>query len=144
MVPEPVGFSFETPGWYVLLVFILILTAFLFVKWLLQYRKNAYRRAALKELDNINTRVSENPDRNNLNDLLILLKRVSIKTYGRAEVASLSGSDWFVFLEKKGKDTPYTHFEKEMNSSVYGDAPVGNESFEEISTLSRRWIKTHA
>lgn len=134
MVPEPVGFSFDAPGWYVLLTLIGILAVYTFVKWLIQYRKNAYRRAALKELSKINNTV----------ELLILLKRVSMKAYSRAELASLSGNDWFIFLESTGKDTPFTNFKNIIYGAVYRDSPIESSTLEEISTLSKRWIKTHA
>ena len=51
--PEPIGFSFDAPGWGILLglvVFVLILIA---VKYMLHYRKNKYRRIATSKIEDL-------------------------------------------------------------------------------------------
>lgn len=76
------------PGWYVLLGALGIWIAIRCVKFGLEYLKNRYRREAL-------ARVAQT-------DLMALpgiLKATALRAYPRAEVASLTGEAWLLFLD---------------------------------------------
>ena len=143
-VPEPVHFSFATPGWYLLGGLILLLIAFLFFRWLKHYRENAYRREALKNLAIIEDKLNKQLDVLYLNDVLVLLKVVAIKAFGRQQVAQLYGNDWLVFLESKGENTPFTQYEHSVFNSLYETVGVDINELKKILELSKTWIKTHA
>ena len=142
--PEPVLFSFETPGWYILAAFLIAIILFIFIKWLKNYKKNAYRREALKNLQVIENRFSEQQDGLCINDVMVLLKLVAIQAFGRQLVASLHGNDWLQFLESKGKQTPFMLHEITILNNIYGTASNNIDETEAIMELSRKWIKTHA
>ena len=142
--PEPVLFSFETPGWYILAAFLIAIILFLFIKWLKYYIKNAYRREALKNLGAIENRFNEQQDNLCLNDVMVLLKLVAIKTFGRQLVANLYGNDWLQFLESKGKQTPFMNHKSTILNEIYGSGLPDNLETKQIIELSRIWIKTHA
>src|SRR5262245_9472296 len=94
--PQPVSFSFDAPGWY--LVGSLIIFFILIVSWFIysQYRRNRYRYDALKwlqEKENQHTSTSEI-----IYEAVFLLKRIAIMKYGRREVAAITGQDWIVKL----------------------------------------------
>lgn len=135
-VPEAVHFSFNSPGWYLVGGILLLFAVLLFFRWLKLYRKNAYRREALKTMLNY--------ERTSLNDILILLKQVAMKTYGRQQVAQLYGSQWLEFLESKGKNTPFTQYANCIESSLYESAGKKMKETKELIELSKTWIKTHA
>jgi hypothetical protein len=141
--PDPVPFTFDAPGWFFLAGIFFISVVAYSIAWLKRYRQNAYRRAATKRIKAL-TRQSQSSTEITLNELMILLRNVAMQTYGRQTVASLSGKDWFSYLESKGSKTPFTDFEMMIYASVYRGKPVEKKAIEEIVQLSKRWIKTHA
>jgi len=58
--PEPLPFTFETLGWKILGVLLLIIAVVLFYKWFKNFRKNKYRREAIKKIQLIETENSNN------------------------------------------------------------------------------------
>lgn len=142
--PDPVGFSFETPGWYVLGIFILLVAISLLFKWLKGYRKNAYRREALKSISEIEQNSQSYNDANLLKDILVLLKLVAIEAFGRQQVAQLYGNNWLEFLESKGKNTPFTDYEQHIVNTLYDTIPVEQKETGTLIELSKQWIRTHA
>lgn len=142
--PDAVRFSFETPGWYVLGIFLLLVATFLFFSWLKRYRKNAYRREALKALIEIEQNSQNQNEANQLNDALVLLKLVAMETFGRQLVAQLYGNDWLEFLESKGKDTPFTDYKQHIANTLYDAIEVELKETVALIALSKRWISTHA
>ena len=141
--PDAVRFSFETAGWYVLSGLLLLLAVLLFLKWFKRYRENAYRREALKNLAIIEDKFSGQQDVLCMNDVLILLKLVAIKAFGRQQVAQLYGNDWLEFLESKGKNTPFTQYKHNISNTLYDTIAVDMKGLEEVIELSEKWIKTH-
>lgn len=134
--PEAVKFTFDTPGWYVLAGLILLFAIILSLKWFKNYKKNAYRRKAIKEI--------ESNKQSEINEVLVLLKIVATTTFGRKEVAQLHGNEWLQFLESKAKNTPFTNYKDDILNSLYKGIDLENEKREIILELSKKWIKTHA
>ncbi len=142
--PDALRFSFETPGWYMLGGLLLLLAVLLFFKWLKRYRKNAYRREALRNLTIIEDKFYNQKDVLCLNDVLVLLKLVAIKAFGRQQVAQLYGNDWLEFLESKGKNTPFTHYKQHIVNTLYDTIAVDMKGKKALMELSKKWIITHA
>lgn len=142
--PEAIAFSFDTVGWKVLGLLLITIMLFFIIKWAIKYHKNAYRRAALSILDQINAQFTNDKEAAGLNDTLILLKQVAITTFGRAKIADLRGSDWLKFLESKGKNTPFMKYEVTISNCLYTNKTVDVAASLEIIALSKRWIITHA
>ncbi len=137
--PDPIRFTFDTPGWYFLGFLILSLLVLVFIRFMIIHKKNAYRRDAIKELDSI----SQTPD-NKVADILALLKIVAIQTYGRSKVAELSGGDWFSFLDNTGKRRKFSSLQQKVLPSFYNEIEIESEVLNEFISESRKWIKTHA
>lgn len=131
--PEPVTFSFSTPGWYVVGIVLLVVVIIFVARWAIRYKKNAYRREALKQIES---------DSINIIDVFILLKIVATKTFGRKQVAQLHGKEWLIFLESKAKNTAFTNYENDIINTLYKGSNSDNEKA--IVELSKKWIKTHA
>jgi len=138
--PDPIKFSFETTGWYVLLILIIISISVLFYRWLKKYQSNAYRREALKEITNF----QKQPIISSVDNIMILLKKVAMHAYGRQEVASLTGETWYSYLESKGKNTAFMKIGQRIAENIYEEKPMENKTLDELVVLSKRWIKTHA
>ena len=98
VVPDPVSTAPETWGWYVLFALVLVIAA-VATWWLVRRRRaNRYRRVALAAL----------PDCTDIASLAVLVKRVCLSAYPRAEVASLSGESWLRFLDSTIDGTPFS------------------------------------
>ena len=144
MEPDPVPFSFSTPGWYFLgglfLVFVLYYSYISYKK----YRRNAYRRKALSQLSELENSNKDSQGSAELNSYLVQLKVVALQSYGRDVVASKAGKEWLSFLDSTGKNTPFTKYDAVISDSIYKEMTPDKESLLEISELTKRWIKTHA
>ena len=142
--PDAVRFSFETPGWYVLCLLFVLVAIFLFFRWLKRYRKNEYRRNALKSIASIEQNSQSQHEAYQLNDIWVLLKLVAIEAFGRQQVAQLYGNDWLEFLESKGKNTPFTDYKQHIANSLYEPISVDPKEIKALIELSKQWIVTHA
>ncbi|MDX2431314.1 MAG: DUF4381 domain-containing protein [Bacteroides sp.] len=142
--PEAVGFSFLSPGWYILAALLLLFALYSSIKWLRMYIKNAYRREALKSLLSIEAGLGQEEETTSLRSTLVLLKNVAINTFGRENVAALYGRDWLIFLEEKGSETPFQEYSPSISAALYRSEKPETEQVREIISLSKRWIKTHA
>ena len=90
--PEPVSFWPLTPGWWVLLVLLLLAGTAVAVGFVRRHRAGAYRRAALAEAEKLEA----------VADFVALLKRTALSAWPRGEVASLGGDDWLDWLGRTG------------------------------------------
>jgi hypothetical protein len=142
--PDPVKFSFETPAWYVVGILIFLTCCYLILRRIIHYRQNAYRREAIKELTQINQSKSNNELHLQLSELLVILKMVAFKAYGRKNVATLYGKPWLLFLESKAKNTPFSNYEAIISRTIYENARPDIKELDELKRLSKKWIQTHA
>jgi hypothetical protein len=77
--------------------------------WWVRWRRQAYRRAGLRELRDIAACLGNAPERPAaLVDLAALLKRVALVAYTREQVAALSGDAWLTFLDRTGGTAQFT------------------------------------
>ena len=132
--PEPVIFTFETIGWKVLAVvlcIIIVCTTFIVIR---NYIKNAYRRDALKKLEEITSIV----------DALIILKKVALQTFDRKKVGNLYGDQWLKFLDQTGKKVDFSSLKTDIATAIYKDDEVDSNVRAAIILNSKKWIKTHA
>jgi len=141
--PEAVAFSFETVGWQILLIVVgvLILVGLFFITR--SYIRNAYRRKAVALVQVISVRYNSKQDVYCFTDLMVVLKQVAMTTYGRTQVADLSGMEWLQFLEEKGKETPFSKFGSIWNQALYKNEAPSNEDALSLFGLAKKWIKTH-
>lgn len=139
--PDPIGFSFDAPGWYGVGILLIFLLLYSLTKFIIRYQRNAYRREAMKTLVGIGQTALD--DRDKVKEVLIVLKLVAIKTYGRTKVASLFGVEWLNFLENTGKATAFTEFKDTVGDLIYS-THEDTVDIGQFMTLSKNWIKTHA
>lgn len=142
--PTPVAFHFETSGWYVFFGIALGILLWFILKFILKYRRNAYRRQALKLLGTVEERFKSNQEAACVNDTMVLLKQVALTTYGRAEVAELNGEVWLEFLDSKSKNTSFTSLADIVLSALYRNKLENPETANHVFTDARNWITHHA
>jgi hypothetical protein len=143
--PDPIGFSFDAPGWSMLLGLLVLVLIWIAVKQYMQYRKNKYRRIAIANVEDAFS--ADLPADSLVFKIAEILKRVSITSYGRAEVAHLNGVHWLEFLNKKNQDTPVfsSSLQEVFSDTLYmgNKARLDKEVTIELKNASLNWIKKH-
>ncbi|MEQ9694612.1 DUF4381 domain-containing protein [Shimia sp. SDUM112013] len=134
-VPEPAAISMwpQTQGWLFLLLAVLAIVLWGWLRLRERHRANAYRRAALAALAD----AGDNPV-----EVAAILRRTALAAYSRTEVAGLSGEAWLVFLAQTSKATG---FDGEAGQRMLA-APYLKDSSPDapgINALACLWVKTH-
>lgn len=142
--PDPIEFSFDTWGWYFVGILLILVCFFFALRQIKHYKKNAYRREAIKELDQITPSSANNEVGRQLSELLVILKITALKAYGRKNVATLYGKSWLLFLESKAENTPFSKFENIISRAIYENETTDIKELNELKNLSKKWIRTHA
>jgi hypothetical protein len=140
--PEPLPFTFETLGWKILGVLLLIIAVVLFYKWFKNFRKNKYRREAIKKIQLIETENSNNQSK--INHVNIILKQVAMASFGREQVAQLYGNEWFSFLDSKSKKSDFTKYSKNITDAIYNSTAIDDNTLRTIYKLTKAWIHEHS
>lgn len=146
ILPEAVSWWPSAPGWHVLgvlLVMLLVVQAYRSAK---RWWHNRYRREALRQLASVQLQADTQ-----IQDVVAVLpyymKVTALQAFPRRDVASLSGSDWLMFL-----DTHYSgpSFSSGVGEKLLSVAYLPREQWQlndqECNTLikmSRRWIAEH-
>lgn len=149
-IVEPAGITWwpPAPGLVLLGLLILLWTVFTVMFWWRRRQRNAYRRAALKELAAIEERIHHPQTRNEgVRQLSVLLKRVALAAYPRTAVASLTGDRWNAFLDRQVGGDTFTN----GHGKVLVMAMVDPNPGEKLTTsdrhcliqVVRRWITGH-
>ncbi len=132
--PEAVPFTFETVGWKVLGVILLVTVIIFSIEAIKKYIKNKYRREALSQLNNANA----------FEDILIILKQVAIHAYGRKKVGALFGEKWFSFLDDTGKNVDFSKHKTEILKAAYQNTESQNQVTTSLKSNAKKWIESHA
>ncbi len=141
--PAPVRFSFDAPGWYVVggIVLVLILTG-AFLAWR-RYRKNRYRREALRWLQQEEQRLVAAMEYAQLvytADMLV--KRIAMQRYGR-ETSSLRGKEWLDYINRTWHST-FTDDDAKLLDALYASADkIEASRANSFIDKTKHWIKTH-
>jgi len=142
-LPEPVAYTPQTVGWYVLLALAVLAIVLLVVYWRRNAARNRYRSEALNFLDDI-----ERSDRP-LSDLPALVKRVALAFAPREKIAELSGVAWLQFLDSTLGSTDFTAGPGRLLLTISYEAPesvsqkLTSDQTQALLSLVRCWIRRH-
>jgi hypothetical protein len=130
-VPPPVPWWPPAPGWWVVMAVLVIAVIIVaFHAWRL-WRANAYRRAALHELQRATTPAG----------IAEILKRAAMVAYPRTDIAARSGSAWCQWLAETGGRPVPDNVAEALTRGVFGKADAVN--VEELSAFAADWINHH-
>jgi hypothetical protein len=149
LLPDPVSWVPQAPGWYVVLGLIVVLAGWGAFAGFRRFRKNRYRRFALEEMAAIERDLQRPEERPRaLTEIPVLVKRTALAAFPRSDVAGLSGEKWLAFLDKTlgGKD--FTENEGQLLPELaYAPGPqiskLPDETIDRLIHIVRHWIKTH-
>ena len=133
--PEPPAISMwpATPAAKGLGALLLLLLLFFIWRRVQSYRANAYRRAALAELQQAGGDAAQ---------IAEILRRTALVAYPRAEVASLTGENWLQFLNQHYAGNA---FDGEVGRMLLL-SPYRQTATEQSSALAkaaRDWVRGH-
>ncbi len=137
VVPPPVPWWPPAMGWWILGAALLAALALLVAMALQHHRRNAYRRAALAELD----AVGPVDDAAGAAAVSAILKRTALVAYPRAAVAALTGERWLGFLDRAAGTEDFAKGPAAGLARAAFGAPVGDGPA--ILAAARRWVKHH-
>jgi transposase len=129
------------PGWW-LLAIVALLTVTAIVYFLRRYwRRNAYRRQALKQLATLQQQhASLENDTQYATELNALLKSTALAAYPSKDVAAKHGEQWRQFLNQELPSA-------EQFQAAFFDAAYASESPSldraQLQRCAERWIKKH-
>lgn len=138
--PAAIGLWPPAPGWWLLggmLLAALVAAAI----WLYRRRRaNAYRRRALRQLENLEARLARDRDAlTYAQSVNALLKSAALTAFPARDIAALHGRQWLSFLERTA---PGTTFESDFTAAVYrGDAQ--RLDTRQLHGEARRWLVRH-
>lgn len=129
--PAPVSWLPQTWGWAVLAAIAIALIGWFSWQRLRRFRANAYRRAALAELE----AAGDNP-------VLIasIVRRTALAAYPRATVAALTGQDWLEFLDARANGV---RFDEEPGCDLVAAAYNGRGNAPGLNAVAREWVRRH-
>ena len=135
-VPAPVSWWPPAPGWWALLVVLLIAIGLGYMLYR-RRRRNLWRGGALAEL----ARLRDAAPERQLREVSVLLRRVAISRFPRHDVAALTGEAWLAFLDHSLGDGKA--FQSEAGRVLLSGPYASNIEVDTASLLilCERWIK---
>lgn len=139
--PAAIGWWPLAPGWWLLIALVLIAAGFLAWRLIARYRRNAYRRQAIAELQAIRNRWENNGDDGLcLTQTNALLKAVALRAFPRRDIASVSGEQWRDFLNNSsGTDGQFEIAPLQAQYQPSSDAADVGAHLD----VSDRWLRSH-
>jgi hypothetical protein len=137
------------PGWYLLAAALLAGMISGLWRWLLWRRVNAYRRAALAQLEHLELQLHDAGQREaSLRALPELVKRTALAVWPRQEVASLSGEGWLAWLDHTWQRKEFSEGTGRLLTQLaYVDvdtlSALTAKEINALVYLVRSWIQTH-
>ena len=144
--PDAIGLWPPAIGWYLIAAFVIAVLVLACVILWRRWQQNAYRRAALRECDDIEREITAGSDsRAAAIRIATLLKRTALSVFHRAEVAPLSGDAWILFLESKASEAFFSIASSQLliEASFRENPPYNQSDVAQLLDEARRWIRKH-
>ena len=132
VVPPEVSWWPLATGWYIVSGLFLLAFMILLISLGQRFRRQAYRRAGIKELI----------EAESVQQISSILRRVALISYSRDEVAALSGETWAEWLELHAKVPMSSEVRKQLTTGAY-QTPDPQEGVVELKSFATAWIRHH-
>ncbi len=140
-LPETISWWPPAIGWWLMAVLLPLLIYLIY-----QLVKRITRKTAINTAKKLLLQIKQNKQLDNkqkLNELSILVRRVAISTSVREECAGLTGQAWLEYLDRSVKGMPFT----QGIGRLLGDAPYRQnmpteQEIGELTALCETWLKT--
>jgi hypothetical protein len=146
VVPAPVSAWPTSPGWIVLALLLVAMATVAMMRRRRMRRNARYRLDALEELGRLREAERTLPSDLVAGRLLVLLRRTALSVHPRRELASLSGSAWWEFLdEMDGREGFSQGRGARLEALAYGAATIieADELCSDLIPAVEAWIRGH-
>ncbi|GEP02892.1 DUF4381 domain-containing protein [Methylobacterium oxalidis] len=140
-VPDPVPFWPLAPGVWIIAVGIAATGAVWLREAVRRRRANAYRRAALTELDAV--AASLRPDIRAVEQVSQVMKRAALAAFPREDVAPLTGAGWADFVVETGGGRIDAGALRRPLLDAYGSRIPDVEEIRRFVDQARIWVCDH-
>lgn len=131
VTPAPVPWWPPAPGWYVVFAVLFLVASFFAWRFWRQWRANAYRREALRELRTATTAAA----------ISELLRRTALAIAPRTKIAGLEAETWTDWLAEAA---PVEMPGPVRHSLIRGPYdPASTDDVAALREFAGRWIKEH-
>lgn len=138
-LPDAIGWWPPAMGWWMLAVLIPLICWFFI--W---FYKRMTRKTALKTAKKYFLSIRQDKkldDKETLDALSELIRRVAISTSVRSETASLTGHDWLVFLDSSMQGSPFTEGVGQCFADAHYQKNVAHDlSMPQLLKLCEDWL----
>ena len=131
-LPPDISWWPLAPGWYVVLGIGIILLLFLIYRAWKQWRANAYRRAALRELGSVEEAAA----------IAELLRRTALAIEPRSVIAGLTGPAWPDWLTGQCPENMPAVVRELLGTGVY-TCPAPPQEVAALRDYAALWISRH-
>lgn len=139
-LPDTIDWWPPAIGWW-LLALLIPLFCWLMIKLYQRITRKTAVKTAKKLLLTIKQDSALN-DRDKLNELSKLIRRVAISQSPRAETASLTGQAWLQYLDSSIKGSPFTQgIGRVFANAHYQKSAIADLDMAEITKLCENWLK---
>lgn len=148
VAPGPAPLWPPAPGWSWVMSFLALALVVAASQGLILWRRNQYRREALAEWKKQRALLADAGQRvTALANFAVLLKRTALSIFPRGRVASLTGAEWFVFLDRSASMEGFASgsgaiLERAAYEPDSGRAVSADEA-QKIAELVRHWLRQH-
>ncbi len=145
VVPEVVAWWPLAPAWYVIAVVVLIVSVWFTARSVRRWHRNAYRRDALTQLQQLKATISPETAATVLGELATLMRRVALTVYPRSQIAGLTGDAWMNFLNESAATSQFTNDNgrRLMSATYESHVSVATSDAEELADLVAQWVTQH-
>ncbi len=137
--PEPISWWPPAIGWWMVVILIPLLIALTY--WL--YRRIT-RKTAIKSAQKLLLTIKQDnrsANRQKLESLSALIRRVAISTSARTECAGLTGNQWLTFLDNTMKGHPFSQgIGKLLTEAPYRNRQPTGEEIAQLVDLCESWL----
>lgn len=136
--PNAISMWPATLAWYVVFAAILAILIYAAIRLFQLYFKKRRKQQIINLLDLIVARYPKNPTVA-LADLSILIRRIALSQYKRAEVAKLHNEEWLNFLDHATQTTEFSNGIGRILLTAPYQKSV-NVNIQALANLIERWI----
>jgi hypothetical protein len=136
--PPHIPFWPLAPGWYVVIVLVLIIMGLVSYFCYRSWVKHRLKRIVLQRIQELE--LQDEVKIHIAAELSVLLKRAALASYPRSLVAGLFGEDWLKFLDQTAATTQFTQGSGRL-LIVYPYQPEHEHIPSDLFHLIKEWVK---
>lgn len=133
VLPPDVPWWPPAPGWYGLFALLILAAAWLAWQSWRRWQANAYRRAALHELESLKSSVA----------IAELLRRTALASVPRPVVSGMTGATWTDWLAAQSPEAMSPEVQQLLTVGIYDRLATTDREFNLLRDYAARWIVRH-